>query len=139
MHTTEATPSLDYGLQSPAVPVNVRFRNFIASRTLLLGELLGGCHTSNGFDYSPDMIGIPVVAGRRRGRLGGGASRAVCDAVASAGHHAGLSLPVLSAMATHMLSSLLPSLGQIFEQDGHVRVENAEGGCPDTYRWAKFA
>lgn len=49
-----------------------------------------------------------------------------------------LSTPVLSAVATHMLSPLLPSLRQLFEQDVNVRVENAEGGWLDTLWWSKF-
>lgn len=138
MHATETTLGPNYGLP-PAVPINARFRNLLASRTVLLGELLGVPHLER-IRLLPrhDVWDFPlwlVIAGEDCVVAQVGLSAELLQALGIA---PGLSLPVLSAMATQMLSPLLPSLRQLFEQDVSMRVENAESGRPDTCRGTQF-
>jgi hypothetical protein len=138
MPATQTTLGLDECLPPPWPPANLRFRNLITTRTVMLGELLKVAHLERVRLLPGDEWDFPlwlVVAGEDSVVAQVGLSVKLLPALGIA---PGLSLPELSAMATQMLSPLLPSLRQLFKQDVDVRVENAEGGAADTSRWAKF-
>jgi hypothetical protein len=116
----------------------MRFRNLIASRKVLLGDLLGVADRHKFRLIHGRYWDLPmwlIVAGKDSVLAQVGLPAELLPAL---GIGPGLSLPLLSAAATQMLSPLLPSLRQLFDQDVSVRVENAEGGWPDTDHWLKF-
>lgn len=138
MHPTETPRALEDVLGPRGLPVNARFRNLIASRTVLLGDLLGTAHAPGVRLRHADGSESPlrlVIEGEGAALAQVGLPAELLQALGVA---QGLSLPVLSAMAAQMISPLLPSMRNFFEQDIRVRVESSQERGPDTYRWAKF-
>jgi hypothetical protein len=138
MDSTATAFRLEDGLRRGR-PVNVQLRNLVASRSVLLGDLLGVAHSEKirllpGVDWNYPLWLI-VAGSEQRVLAQVGISSELLRALGVAPQ---LPLPVLSAAAEQMLSPLLPSLRDLFEQDVTVRVENEEGACPDTEGWSKF-